>query len=197
MELADLLSRRAMVRSFDGTPADPAWLEGLCAHALRAPTAGNAAGVRLHVVGPARLPEYFEAATDAAWRATSRRFAGLSRAGGAVIVGARVADYLARYAEPDKAASGLAERDAWPVPYWYVDAAMAAMALLLLIEEAGWQSTLWGNFRHAERVMAWAGAPDEELVATVLVGRGDGHDEPSASRGRDVPPRARRVSRID
>jgi nitroreductase len=185
-----------MVRSFDATPVDPDWLGGICADALRAPTAGNAAGVRMHVVSADRIAEYFEAATDASWRESSRRFAGLSRAGGAVVVTARVDDYLNRYAEPDKEASGLDERDAWPVPYWYVDAAMATMALLLLLEESGWQAALWGNFRHATRVMNWIGSPDEELVATVLVGRGDGDDQPSTSVGRDVLARSARVSRV-
>ncbi|MFI5036370.1 MAG: nitroreductase family protein [Acidimicrobiales bacterium] len=196
MELRDLLARRRMVRSFDATPVDPAWLEALCADALRAPTAGNAAGVRMRVVTAARLAEYFDAATDAAWRAGSARYPGLARAGAAVLVTARVEDYLARYAEPDKAASGLAQSDAWPIPYWYVDAAMATMALLLLVEEAGWQAAIWGSFRHAERVLTWAGADGEELVATVLVGRADGSDHPSASRLRAVPPTAQRVTRI-
>jgi nitroreductase len=185
-----------MVRSFDGTPVDPDWLEGACEDALRAPTAGNAAGVRMRIVTAARLGEYFAIATDQEWRAAARRFPGLSRAGGAVLVSVRVDDYLSRYAEDDKAASGLARRDAWPVPYWYVDAAMATMALLLLIEEAGWQATIWGNFRHGERVLTWAGAEDEDLVATVLVGRGDGADAPTSSSRREVAPRAGRVWRV-
>lgn len=197
MDVRDLLARRRMVRSFDGTAVDVAWLEALCADALRAPTAGNAAGVRMHVVPAGRLGEYFDAATDEVWRATSPRFAGLSRAGGAVLVTARVEDYLARYAEADKAASGLSSRDGWPVPYWTVDAAMATMALLLLLEEAQWQATLWGSFRHASRVTAWAGIPDEELVATVLVGRADGRDTPTSSSRREAIPRSARVSCLD
>jgi len=196
VDLRDLLARRRMVRSFDATPVDPEWLAALCADALRAPTAGNAAGVRLHVVDAPRLPAYFEAATDAAWRASSRRYAGLARAGAGVIVTTRVEDYLSRYAEADKVASGLSERDAWPVPYWFVDAAMATMALLLLVEEAGWQATIWGNFRHADRVLAFAGARDDELVATVLVGRADGSDARSTSTIRQTPARAARVRRV-
>jgi nitroreductase len=196
VDLRDLLARRRMVRSFDATPVDGAWLERLCVDALRAPTAGNAAGVRMRVVPTERLPAYFAAATDASWRESSRRYAGLARAGAAVVVTARVEDYLERYGESDKIASGLDERDAWPVPYWYVDAAMATMALLLLLEEAGWQATMWGNFRHATRVLAWVDAPDEELVATVLVGRGDGADPPTSSLGRAVVPRAARVTQV-
>jgi len=32
---------------------------------------------------------------------------------------------------------------------------MATMALLLLIEESGWQAALWGNFRHEEEILRW------------------------------------------
>jgi nitroreductase len=81
-------------------------------------------------------------------------------------------------------------------PYWTTDAAMATMALLLLIDEAGLQAALWGNFRRERDVLDWAGVADEELVATVLIGRGDGRDRPSASLQRDVATRAQRVRRV-
>ena len=51
---------------------------------------------------------------------------------------------------------------------------MATMALLLLIEEGGWQATLWGNFRNDEQVLAWAGVQEEKLFGFVLVGGEDG-----------------------
>ena len=185
-----------MVRSFDGTAVDDVWLDRLCAQALRAPTAGNSAGVRMHTISAPLVHTYLQVATDEGWRATSRRAEGLARAGGAVLVTCRPADYLARYAEPDKVRSGLADRSAWPVPYWFTDAAMATMALLLLLEESDWQATLWGNFRNDEEVLRWAGIVDEELVATILIGKADGHDEPSTSLDRDVAPRSARVRRV-
>ena len=186
-----------MVRSFDGTPVDAQWLDDVCAEALRAPTAGNAAGVRMHTVSANDVASLFKAATDEEWRASARRAPGLARAGGAVLVTCRVSDYLERYAEPDKSSSGLSERDAWLVPYWYTDAAMATMTLLLLLEESDWHATLWGNFRHDARVLAWAGVSGEELFATVLIGHGDGGDVASASLARDVVARRQRVRRVD
>jgi nitroreductase len=197
VDLADLLARRRMVRSFDGSAVDLDLLEGLCATALLAPTAGHSAGVRMRVVAPARLDDLLEAATDAAWRATSTTLDGIARAGAAVVVSSRVGDYLARYAEPDKAGSGLERAEAWPVPYWHADAAMATMALLLLLEEAEIQAGLWGNFRHERRVLDLVGASDELLLALVFVGRGDGADARSASLRRTVPRRRERVTRID
>lgn len=185
-----------MVRSFDGTPVDSEWLDRVCATALWAPSAGNAAGVRMHTVRADLVGEYFDVATDEQWRRDARRAEGLARAGAVVLVTSRPQDYTRRYAEPDKAASGLGDVDAWPLPYWHTDAAMATMALLLLIEEAGWQATIWGSFRRTDEVLAWAGARDELLFATVLVGRGDGNDVPSASLAREVPSRASRVRRV-
>ena len=196
MELQHLLARRRMIRSFDGTPVDQDWLDECCAQALWAPTAGNSAGVRLHTVGPEQVADYFEVATDEAWRSTARRAAGLQRAGAIVLVTCRPQDYLRRYAESDKSQSGLYALDGWPVPYWHTDAAMATMALLLLIEESGLQATMWGNFGRSAPVLAWARIEDEELFATLLVGRGDGHDLPSASLQRGTPSRASRVRQV-
>lgn len=185
-----------MVRSFDDTPVDQQWLDELCATALWAPTAGNAAGVRMHTIGAELVGPYFDVATDEAWRNTARRAEGLQRCGGIVLVTSSPSAYVARYAESDKSSSGLDDESAWPVPYWHTDAAMATMALLLLIEESGWQAALWGNFRHEAPIMEWAGTTDEHLFATVLVGRADGNDVVSSSLQRNVPRRDERVQRV-
>jgi len=185
-----------MVRSFDETPVDLDWLDECCADALRAPTAGNSAGVRLYTIGRALVPDFVAHATDQEWRDSARRAPGLARAGAVVLVTTRPGDYTHRYAEPDKVHAGLEDSDAWPVPYWHADAAMATMALLLLLEEAGMQATLWGNFRHGEQILRWANISDEELFGSVLLGHGDGNDVRSGSLERNVPSRSERVRRI-
>ncbi|MGD0852024.1 MAG: nitroreductase family protein [Acidimicrobiales bacterium] len=197
MELRDLLAARRMVRSFDGTPVDQTWLAGRCAEALWAPTAGNSAGVRFHTVGPQLTREYFDVATDEEWRRHARRADGLRRAGAVVLVTSRRGEYVARYAEADKRRSGLDDESNWPIPYWHTDAAMATMALLLLIEESGWQAALWGNFRHEEEILRWARIEDEDLFATVLIGKADGNDVASSSLARDVPSREARVRAVE
>lgn len=196
MDLSELLTRRRMTRSFRGDPVDQDLLDSLCADALRAPTAGNCAGVRMSTLTREQVGEYLLVATDEEWRRSSRRYDGLARAGAVVIVTSRPQDYFARYAKQDKASSGLAQRENWPVPYWHTDAAMATMALLLLLEEHGLAAALWGNFRNAVEVMRWAQIDDEELFATVLVGVGDGHDHSSKSLEQPVLTRAQRVRRV-
>ncbi len=196
MELRDLLEGRRMVRSFDGTAVDEAWLDECCAVALSAPTAGNSAGVRMYTLGANDVEAYLGAATDESWRQRSRHLQGLRRAGALVLVTARVQDYLARYSEADKASSGLSTRSAWPIPYWHTDAAMAAMALILLLEESHWRVALWGSFRYCDEVLRWAGIEGEELFATLFVGRGDGRDVPSPSLARCAATPAERVRRL-
>ncbi len=182
-----------MVRSFTGAAVDHEQLRALCATALWSPTAGNAAGVRLSIVSHDLVPAFIDVATDDEWRTRSTRYAGLARAGAVVLVTTRPQDYEVRYQAPDKSASGLGEREAWPVPYWHGDAAMAAMALLLLLEDVGLAATLWGNFRHDHDILEWASIRDEELFASILIGHADGKDHRSTSLERDVPTRAERV----
>jgi nitroreductase len=197
VDLTELLARRRMTRSFRGDAVDQDLLDSLCAEALRAPTAGNCAGVRMSTVARDLVGHYLAVATDPQWRATSRRYEGLARAGAVVIVTSRPQDYFARYAKDDKASSGLEHRENWNVPYWHTDAAMATMALLLLLEERGLGATLWGNFRHDADVLRWARIGDEELFATVLIGVGDGEDHPSTSLEYLVPLRSQRVRRVE
>jgi len=193
MDVRDALRQRRMVRSFDATPVDETWLRDTCAEALRSPTAGNTAGVRMAIVPSEHVGAYFTVATDEQWRENARRAPGLMRCGAVVLVTSRPSDYTARYGEEDKAASGLDDEDNWTVPYWHADAAMATMSLLLLIEEAGLKATIWGNFRHEDEVLRWAGLVDEALFCTVLLGTPDGNDVTSASLQRDVLPREQRV----
>jgi len=105
-----------MVRSFDDTPVDQQWLDELCATALWAPTAGNAAGVRMHTIGAELVGPYFEVATDEAWRQSARRAEGLQRCGGIVLVTSSPSAYVARYRgrDDDPYALALAAYDAGP-----------------------------------------------------------------------------------
>ena len=195
MELPDLIAQRRMVRSFDGTAPSHELLAHWAELALYAPTAGNSAGVRLVVIEGSAVPEYFAAATDAEWRESALRAPGLLRAGAVVAAFSCPDLYTSRYGESDKARSGLQQVDAWSVPYWHTDAAMAMMQLLLLIEHDDWSACFWGNFRNEDTVRELCGLDERwKLFGTVLVGRDDGHDRRSTSLSRDVAPRTQRIS---
>jgi hypothetical protein len=186
-----------MVRSFDGSRIDVEWLVGACEEALRAPTAGNCAGVSMTVIDDGLVRAYLDTATDEAWRARSPRAAGLMRAGAVVVVTSLPEAYARRYRESDKSPSELADIANWPVPYWHTDAAMATMSLLLLIEEAGCQAAMWGAFRSEREILTFARTEaGSRLFCSVLVGRGDGQDRRSRSLDRPVAPRRDRVRRL-
>jgi nitroreductase len=128
MELGTVLRRRRMVRTYDATRPVPAGaLDRVCAAALRVPSAGFTQAVSLLVLtsGEQRAAYWAVAAErDTTW------LAGMRTAPVLILVWTSRASYLDRYAEPDK---GWTDRDPerWSAPYWYVDAGMAVLAMLL------------------------------------------------------------------
>ncbi|MHB8439466.1 MAG: nitroreductase family protein [Acidimicrobiales bacterium] len=188
MDLAEALRRRRMVRSFSSEPVDRARLDQVLGAARRVPSAGNSDGIDMVVLqGDDRL-SFWSATSTADWRANSKRFAGMRRAPVVVVLFASADRYVARYAEPDKAASGLGHGEAaWPVPYWFVDAGCVLMVLLLASVDAGIDACFLGNFRGEQQLSAALGVPaGRRYVGAVLLGHGDGQDSPSPSalRGR-------------
>jgi nitroreductase len=178
-----------MCRSFSPEPVDQAVLEGILGAALRSPTAGNSGGTAWVVLnGPDQTPAYWEATTDSRWRTANPEWArGLMRAPVVLLSYASPGAYLARYSEPDKARSALGSSEAaWPVPYWFGDAAFAVMAVLLCAVEAGLGACVLGNFRGEAALAASLGVPDAwRLFGAVALGTpaGDAHRSRSLERG--------------
>lgn len=172
MELVEVLHRRHMHRAFRPDRLDHATVGALVDAALSAPTAGNAQGVELVVLdGPAQTRRYFEAATDATWRARTTVFARTLDAPLVLVVLADPERYASRYREPDKAGSGLGRKEDWPVPYWFVDAGSASMAVLLRAEDLGLAAAFLGAFRHHGEVHAALDLPpDVVVVGAIAVG---------------------------
>jgi nitroreductase len=185
MELHDAVRRRRMTRRFTGRPVDDAVMADVLAAARRAPTAGNTEGWALVVLqGPEQTARFWEATTTADWRRRSRRWPGLAPAPVVLTVFTSPARYRARYAEPDKRSSGLAEGP-WPVPFWFFDAGQVVLSLLLAATDAGVGSCFIGNFRGEEALRAALGVPgDWRYVGAVLLGEPAPGDTPSASLGR-------------
>jgi len=196
VELSETVRRRRMVRAFQDRPLPVGTIDRLLDQASRAPSAGNAQGWSFVVLeGPAQTERY--------WRVTlppSRRdgFAhpGLLRAPALIIPLADPQAYVDRYGEDDKAATGLGRGpDAWPVPYWLVDTAMATMLVLLgaVDEELG--ALFFGLFDHEQELMAELGVPAGlRPLGTVAVGY-PAPDRPGRSSARGRRPLASIVHR--
>ncbi len=192
MEVTEAIRRRHMVRSFAADPIDPAVLDRLLEASLRGPSAGNTRGVAWVVLQGAETATYWNQATTAAWRSRAPRYPGLSRAPVIALSVCSPAAYIERYSESDKVASGLGSvesagggEEAWPVPYWYGDAAFSTMLLLLGATAAGLGAAFLGNFRGEEPLLDSLGVPPVwRLFGAVLLGYPDGNDHPSASLAR-------------
>ncbi|HEY8057244.1 MAG TPA: nitroreductase family protein [Acidimicrobiales bacterium] len=177
MDFREVLDRRRMVRAFSSEPIDAEILDRLLTDALRAPSAGNSQGTEVVVlVGPEETARYWDAALPSEWR-EGFAWPDLLAAPVLVVVLADRRRYLDRYAEPDKAASGLgSDAAAWSTPYWLVDGGMAVHTLLLGAVDAGLGALLFGLFAQESAVRADLGIPeDRDVIGVVALG----HPRPS------------------
>ncbi len=136
MEFKDVLRRRRMVRNYLSDDIDSEVLARVAASALRAPSAGNSQGLsvvvvtdpdsRLRIAGLAGESEYVASGFDP-W---------ISRAPAHIVLSVSEEIYHDRYREADKLDEEGAEID-WPVPYWWIDAGAAMMAVLLAAVDEG------------------------------------------------------------
>lgn len=174
-----------MCRSFRPEPLPDGLLDDLVDLASRAPSAGKAQGWHLVVLEGDDTRRFWDVTLPAERRATFR-WQGLLDA---PVIALPLADppaYVDRYAEPDKAATGLgAGVDAWPTPYWTVDTSMAVMTLLLAAEDAGLGALLFGVFRGEAELRAGLGIPDHlQLLGALALGFRAGETEPGRSAAR-------------
>jgi nitroreductase len=185
MELTEAVRRRRMTRNFSGQAPGAGVVDRLVAAALLAPSAGNTQGREFVVLeGAEQTSRYWDATTEPAWRAGSRRFPGLSRAPVVVLPFADPDAYLARYQEPDKAGRADPEVE-WVVPYWFVDAGFSVMTLLLGAADAGLGAAFLGNFRGEGALRAALGVPERyRWLGAVLLGEAAEPDPPSSSAAR-------------
>ena len=191
MEFQQVLARRRMVRSFQDRPIEPDVLDRILADAQRGPSAGFSQGFAFVVLeGPEQTAAFWRHASEEGWRDRPDR-PGLLRAPAIILPVSDKRAYLDRYAEPDKAGTGLADEANWPVPYWTVDTAFAVMLILLSAVDAGLGALFFGLL-HADRagMRAALGIPGgHEPIGAIALGYPDGGDRrsPSLRRGRRPP----------
>lgn len=186
-----------MTRAFRREPLAPGTIERLVDLASRAPSAGKTQGWHLVVLEGDDTARFWDVTLPEERRSTFR----WQRLLDAPVIALPFADpeaYVTRYAEPDKAATGLGESvDAWTTPYWTVDASMALMTFLLAAEDEGLGALLFGVFRGETELRSELGIPPHlQLLGAVALGlaadtapeaSGDGGSGRSASRRRRPP----------
>ena len=187
MEFREVVRRRRMIRRFEQRPIPADVLDGILDIARRGPSAGFSQGLEFLVLDTpetvaafwviTRDPEFGWDLEDVALGPTA-----------IVLPLPDASRYVERYSQPDKIAFGMDQADHWPVPFWDVDAAMAAMLVLLTAVDEGLGACFFGI--PPERLPAFRaafGVPDGfRPVGCVSVGYpGDGdRRSPSLRRGR-------------
>jgi nitroreductase len=167
-----------MTRVFDTTPIPRQQVEELLDLARRAPSAGFTQVFSFLVLDE---PAVFWALTGGReW--FTEHLPGVLAAPLIVLPLADERAYTARYAEPDKAGHGLEAADAWPVPYWLTDCAMATQNVLLLAEDRGLGALFFGIFGDARALLRALDVPDHvRAIGAVALGHRAAADRPSGS----------------
>lgn len=187
-EFDEVVRRRRMTRSFRADPVPAALIDRIVDLASRAPSAGKTQGWHLVVLEGDETSRFWDITLPKDRRETFR----WRRLLDAPVIALPFADpqaYVDRYAEADKSRTGLGDGvDAWPTPYWTVDAAMAVMTLLLAAEDAGLGALFFGVFRGEDDLRDELEIPDRlELLGALAIGypaEGDGPGRSSSRRRR-------------
>jgi len=179
-----------MTRAFRPDPVPHDLLASVVGAGRRAPSAGNSQGFAFVVLeGPEQTARYWDVTLP---DRTSFGFPGLLAAPALVLVLANSQTYVDRYAEPDKASTGLGEgADHWPVPYWTVDAAFAAMLIQLAAIDAGLGVLFFGPFEHEADVLRALRVPEGfDAIGTLALGWPDMEHDTRAGTSARRPRRA-------
>ncbi|GAA1947020.1 hypothetical protein GCM10009798_02560 [Nocardioides panacihumi] len=160
MEFSDVVRRRKMVRRYTADPVDPAVVDLALRNATRAPSAGFTQGWSFLVLDtPEDVDRYWDLFVgDDEWEADGW-LRGMRTAPVLILPCASKAAYLSRYAEPDK---GWTDEDEarWPMPFWYMDTAMAVMLILQTVVDQGLGACYFGiPPRHDAEVRTAFGIP--------------------------------------
>jgi nitroreductase len=180
VDFNDVLRRRKMVRTYQDRRVEPAAVRRILEAGRRGPSAGFSQGFAFLVFEGSEEVARFWAAVSPEEQWPSE---GLRGASVIIVPLASKEAYLGRYAEADK---GWTDRDEarWPVPYWVVDAAFAAMVMLLAVVEEGLGALFFGMDRGGYgRLRDAFGVPGEwEPIGVLAIGHPAPMDPVRSSR---------------
>lgn len=187
MKFTDLIRTRRMTRAFLSQPIGDEMLRSLIDLAMRAPSAGKTQGTHYVVLTGDDVAAFWNDTLPLDKRATFR-WKQLLDAPVIILPFVDPLAYVARYAEPDKQATGLGEGvHAWPTPYWTVDGSFAVMSLLLAVHDAGLGALFFAVFNGEQQLRTRLGVPEHmQLLGAIAIGHAVQNDETgrSATRSR-------------
>lgn len=190
MEFQEVVGKRKMVRNYSAEPVARHVVDRLLDNAVRAPSAGFSQGWSFLVLDTrADIDKYWDIFVgDQEWEADGW-LRGMRTAPVLIFPCVSKSAYLDRYAESDK---GWTDQDQarWPMPYWYMDTAMATMLILQTVVDEGLGACYFGIPPHhdAEFRQAFGIPADVEPIGVVSVGHpADGGAKGSGQRRARKP----------
>lgn len=186
MRFQEVVDRRRMVRNYSAEPVDTAVVERVLTNALHAPSAGFSQGWAFLLLDTQSDVERFWTSATPAGAGVDGWSEGMRRAPIVVVPLSCKRAYLDRYAAADK---GETDRDEtrWPVPYWDLDTAMAALLMLLTVTDEGLGACFFGiPTERTGSFRAAFGVPDDHTpIGAITIGhRMPDRPSPSLKRGR-------------
>ncbi len=191
MEFRDVLTKRRMVRNYQPGPIPTDTVDRIVDAGLRAPSAGYSQGLgfvvvtgedhRRQIAALGEEEEYLAAGFDP-W---------ISGAPVHIVISVSEERYRERYREPDKLGPNGEEME-WPVPYWWVDAGAALMAVLLAAVDEGLAAGFLGVHSFPGLAELLRLPPDQTPIGVVTLGKA-APDRRSGSLARGPRPRASMV----
>jgi nitroreductase len=170
-----------MTRAFLPTSIGADVVQSLIDLALCAPSAGKTQGTHFVVLSGKDVAAFWNDTLPIEKR-TTFRWKQLLDAPVIILPFVDPLAYVVRYAEADKAATGLGTGvDAWPTPYWTVDGSFAVMSMLLAAHDAGLGALFFAVFNGEQHLRNRLGVPERmELLGAIAIG----HVAQSAEKGR-------------
>jgi nitroreductase len=168
MEFRDVIQKRRSVRAYltDAVPKEV--LAQIVDTARRAPSAGFSQGIDFLVLSDSEpMKRFWTLTTDPEHGAQIEE----DYPPVVVLVFSDPLRYLARYSQDDKIEFGLDDLDRWPVRFWDVDAAMAAMQLQLAAVNEGLGTWFFGIAYGEDAVRQEFSIPENrQLVGMIAIG---------------------------
>ena len=170
MEFREVARRRRMIRRFEQRPIPREVLDRILDLGRRGPSAGFSQGLEFLVLDtPETVAEFWGITTDPEFGWDPEDIAVGPTA--IVLPIPDAARYVERYSQPDKIAFGMDRAENWPVPFWDVDASMAAMLILLAAVDEGLGGWFFG-VTHGERELLDRFGVPERLKPIGIIGLG-------------------------
>ncbi len=187
MDFQTVINKRKMVRSFKPDKIPKEKLDRIIRNMFKGPSAGFSQGTEVLVIDDADQKEkiFQQWGSKEKRKATFTRWPHMEDAPVVLVVLSNKEAYLERYAEPDK---GWTDKDEsrWPVPFWHIDAGMAALlALLTVVDEE--LAAVFTGVPDPQKFRDDFGVPENYTpIGAILLGypRKKDPKSPSLKRGR-------------